>query len=281
MSERSGFALPGLPAYDRTVVIGVLNVTPDSFSDGGNWLAAADAIKHGAEMAADGADLVDVGGESTRPGAGRIDADEERRRTIPVVQALAAEGIRVSIDTTRAVVARAAVDAGAVLVNDVSGGRGDAAMAALIASSGVAYVVMHSRGTSADMQEHTQYDDVVRDVRRELKEQLHAVSAAGVQREQLVVDPGIGFAKDADGNLRLLAALPQLGELGLPVLVGASRKSFLGTLLDGRAVDERDDATQAITAVAAWEGVWGVRVHAVRAAADAVRVVAAIRNARR
>jgi dihydropteroate synthase len=280
VSEQSGFALPGLPSFDRALVIGVLNVTPDSFSDGGNWLVAADAVRHGVELAADGADIVDVGGESTRPGAGRIDTDEELRRTLPVVKALAAEGIRVSIDTTRSVVAQAALGAGAVLVNDVSGGRADAAMAPLIATSGVAYVVMHSRGTSADMQQLAEYDDVVRDVRRELKEQLHAISAAGVRREQLVIDPGIGFAKDADGNLRLLSALPQIRELGLPVLVGASRKSFLGTLLDGRGVDQRDDATQAITALAAWEGVWGVRVHAARAAADAVRVVAAIRSAR-
>ncbi|MEP7055559.1 MAG: dihydropteroate synthase [Actinomycetota bacterium] len=277
MSSAVHPALPGLPLLDRTLVLGVLNVTPDSFSDGGLFVAHDAAVAHGLLLAADGADLVDVGGESTRPGAARVCAQEELERVLPVVRRLAAAGVLVSIDTTRASVAAAAVDAGAVLVNDVSGGRGDANMPALIASRGVAYVVMHSRGTSTDMQSLAVYTDVVAEVRDELAARVVALTAAGVHLEQIVLDPGIGFAKTAEHNVQLLASLQSLGS---PLLVGASRKSFLGSLLDGRAVDDREDATQAITAVCAWEGIWGVRVHEARPAADAVRVVAALREAR-
>lgn len=258
-------------------MLGVLNVTPDSFSDGGRYAARDAAVARGIELAADGADIVDVGGESTRPGAQRVSAEEELARTQPVVAALVAAGVPVSIDTTRASVAAAAMAAGAVLVNDVSGGRSDSDMARLIASSGVAYVVMHSRGSSADMASLAVYDDVVAEVRLELGERVQALVAAGVRREQLILDPGLGFAKTAEHNVALLAALPSLGT---PLLVGASRKSFLGTLLAGRPVDDREAGTQAITALCAFEGVWGIRVHDARPAADAVRVVAAVRAAR-
>lgn len=277
MSGSAALAPPGLPAPGRTLVLGILNVTPDSFSDGGLFASRADAVARGLELAAQGADIVDVGGESTRPGALRVSPEEELARVEPVVRDLVAAGVPVSIDTTRSSVAAAAIAAGAILVNDVSGGRGDADMAHLVASAGVSYVVMHSRGTSADMASLAVYDDVVADVRREIETLVRSLVAAGVGRHQLILDPGLGFAKTAQHNVTLLAAL---AELGAPLLIGASRKSFLGSLLDDRAVDDRDDATQAITAVCAWEGVWGVRVHDARAAADAVRVVAALRRER-
>ncbi len=271
----------GLPDLARCVVMGVLNVTPDSFSDGGAWADADAATKHGLAMIADGADLVDVGGESTRPGAVRIDEAEEKRRVLPVVAALAAAGGIVSIDTTRAPVAAAALDAGARMVNDVSGGLADPAMPRLVAQTGVPYVVMHWRGPSAHMQSLATYDDVVADVLAELAAQLHLLVEAGVDADQVVLDPGLGFAKTAEHNWALLGALSRLGELGRPVLIGPSRKAFLGRLLGTaaapRPAGDRDDATAAITAIAAVEGVWGVRVHDVRASADAVRVAAAIR----
>jgi len=277
--------LPGLRTFRRCAVMGVLNVTPDSFSDGGAWASPDAAIKHGGELVSDGADIVDVGGESTRPGAARVSPDEELRRVVPVVRALAADGAVVSIDTSRSAVAAACVEAGALMVNDVTGGRGDPDMARVVAETGVAYVLMHSRGTSGDMQDLVSYDDVVATVAAELTLSLERMVTAGVSVDQVVLDPGLGFAKAGEHNLVLLAALAELRALGRPLLIGASRKSFLGRLLHERGkgerpVDDRDDATQAITAVAAWEGAWGVRVHAARAAADAVRVVAAIQAAR-
>ncbi|HEV2889805.1 MAG TPA: dihydropteroate synthase [Frankiaceae bacterium] len=261
-----------LPRLDRCLVMGVLNVTPDSFSDGGSFLDPAAAIAHGLALAAEGADVVDVGGESTRPGAAAVGPDEEARRVLPVVAALAAEGVVVSIDTTHAAVAEAALSAGATLVNDVSGGS-SADLLKVVAAAGAPYVLMHSRGP-ADAP--AVYADVVREVRDELLRALDAATEAGV--EEVVLDPGLGFAKKAEHNLALLRALPSLVALGRPVLVGASRKSFLGSVLGGRDVRDRDDATQATTALAAWHGAWGVRVHAVRPAADAVRVVAAVRS---
>ena len=277
--------LPGLPALGRTRVVGVLNVTPDSFSDGGLFADTRTAVRHGLALAGAGADLVDVGGESTRPGARRVAEDEELRRVHPVVSRLADAGVPVSIDTTRGSVAKAALAAGARLVNDVSGGS-DPRLVELVAESGVACVLMHSRGTSADMAGHAHYVDVVREVAAELAERLAAVSIRGVRSEQVLLDPGIGFAKDAGHNWALLAHLDQLRVGGRPLLVGASRKSFLGTLLTGpdgqqRGVGDRDDATQALTAILAADEVWGVRVHAARPAADAVRVVAALRRAGR
>jgi dihydropteroate synthase len=267
----------GLPDLPRCVVMGVVNVTPDSFSDGGAFADADSAIKHGRELLAAGADLLDIGGESTRPGATRVSAEEEWRRVGPVVTGLVAAGASVSIDTMRAVTAERALAAGAVMVNDVSGGRADPGLPRLVAAAGVPYVVMHWRGHSTEMQAKASYDDVVAEVVDELRRSVDDVCAAGVAPDQIVVDPGLGFAKNAAHNWQLLARLAELSVLDRPVLVGASRKSFLGQLLDDRSVLERDDATTAITALAAAAGAWGVRVHEVRGSADAVRVVAAMR----
>ncbi len=263
--------------------MGVVNVTPDSFSDGGLWLEPRAAVAHGLQLAEQGADLVDVGGESTRPGAQRIDAQEELRRIGPVITELAGAGILVSVDTTRAAVAEFALGAGARMVNDVSGGRGDPGMPGLIADAGVPYTVMHSRGPSRDMQDRATYDDVVREVRDELRQRIDVLTEAGVSPSAIIVDPGLGFAKLPRHNWALLTRLGEISRLGawpaFPVLVGASRKSFLGSLLrdaDGhpRPAAARDDATVAVTALAAAAGAWCVRVHSVAANADAVRVAA-------
>jgi dihydropteroate synthase len=271
---------------DRCVVMGVLNVTPDSFSDGGCFADPDDAIAHGLAMQAQGVDYVDVGGESTRPGADRIDAQEECRRVLPVIGELAAAGVRVSVDTTRAEVAEAALAAGAVLVNDISGGLADEGMAKLVAEAGVPWVLMHWRGHSRDMYASAVYDDVVAEVCAELTARVDAAVAAGVSTDSIVLDPGLGFAKNAEHNWALLAALHRLIGLGLPVLVGASRKGFLGRLLTGpdgtlRPAEERDAATLATTVLAAEAGAWGVRVHDAAGSVDAVRTVAAVRAARR
>ncbi|MPQ98162.1 dihydropteroate synthase [Modestobacter sp. I12A-02628] len=265
--------------------MGVLNVTPDSFSDGGCFADTASAVAHGLAMTAAGADYVDVGGESTRPGADRVAAGEECRRVLPVVSELVAAGVRVSVDTTRAEVAAAALEAGAVLVNDVSGGLADAGMAPLVAEAGVPWVLMHWRGHSREMQAAAHYGDVVTEVCAELTARVEDVVAAGVAPEQIVLDPGLGFAKGAAHNWSLIAGLDRMVALGLPVLLGASRKSFLGRLLaapDGtpRPADERDAATLATTVLAAQAGVWGVRVHDAGPSVDAVRTVAAVRAAR-
>lgn len=268
----------------RSLVMGIVNVTPDSFSDGGRWLDPDAAVRHGIDLIADGADLLDVGGESTRPGAVRVSVEEELARVLPVVRALASEGVAVSIDTTRSEVAERAVDAGAVIVNDVSGGLADPRIRTVVASAGVVYVAMHWRGHSDVMQHLTHYDDVVADVRDELAQRLVELRDAGVRDEQVVVDPGLGFAKEPADNWPLLAHLDALTSLGRPVLVGASRKRFLGALLtgpDGRPVppDRRDEATTAVSALAAANGAWCVRVHEVGGSADAVRVAAAWREA--
>jgi len=258
--------------------MGVLNVTPDSFSDGGHFLAAEAAIAHGLQMARDGADLVDVGGESTRPGATRIALDVELARVLPVVAALTEAGVPVSIDTMRAQVARAAVEAGAVVVNDVSGGLSDPAILTEVAALGVPYVAMHWRGYGDRMHELAVYDDVVADVTAELSARVQSAVAAGVDPAAIVVDPGLGFAKEAEHNWALLQRLDALQGLGHPVLVGASRKRFLGSLLevDGvpRPLDQRDKATDATSALAAAAGAWCVRVHDVRGTRDAVEVAA-------
>jgi dihydropteroate synthase len=265
--------------------MGVLNVTPDSFSDGGCFADPGSAIAHGLEMHAAGADYVDVGGESTRPGADRVDAEEECRRVLPVIRELSAAGVRTSVDTTRAEVAEAAIAAGATLVNDVSGGLADKNMAELVAESGVPWVLMHWRGHSREMYAAARYGDVVTEVCAELTARVEDVVAAGVAPEQLVLDPGLGFAKRAEHNWALLARLDRLVALGLPVLVGASRKTFLGSLLaapDGtvRPAEQRDSATLATTVMAAQAGVWGVRVHDAAASVDAVRTVEAVRAVR-
>ncbi|MCC9740187.1 dihydropteroate synthase [Streptomyces sp. MNU89] len=274
----------GLPEWDRCAVMGVVNVTPDSFSDGGRWFDTGDAVKRGLELVAEGADLVDVGGESTRPGASRVDEAEELRRVLPVVRGLAAEGVTVSVDTMRASVAEQAVAAGAALVNDVSGGLADPAMVPVVAGAGVPFVVMHWRGFSQDMNARAVYSDVVREVVGELRERMDAVVAGGVAPERIVIDPGLGFAKQAEHDLALLAALPELRSLGRPLLVAASRKRFLGRVLAGPGgspppARERDAATAAVSAISAREGAWAVRVHEVRATADAVRVARAVEGA--
>jgi dihydropteroate synthase len=268
-----------------TLVMGVVNVTPDSFSDGGEWFEPQAAIEHGQQLLGEGADWLDVGGESTRPGAERPSTEEELRRVLPVVRGLAEAGARVSIDTMRAEVARQALDAGASLVNDVSGGQADVEMAGVVSRAGVPFVVMHWRGHSADMQRRAVYADVVQDVCRELAERVEALVASGVEREQLILDPGFGFAKRPEHNWRLLGHLDSVAALGLPVLVGTSRKTFLGRL--GRAPDQpprpprdRDAATVATSLLAIQAGVWGVRVHDVASTVDALRVFRAVEEAK-
>lgn len=277
--------LPGLPVEERCLVMGVVNVTPDSFSDGGRWFDAGRAVEHGLRMVEEGADIVDVGGESTQPGAQRVPADEELRRVLPVVTELARQGVAVSVDTMRAEVAAASVDAGAVLVNDVSGGLADPEMARLVAATGVSYVLMHWRGHSHDMQKRAVYTDVVQEVHDELDRRMAAVVDQGVDPGQIIIDPGLGFSKSPDRahNWALLAHLDRLAGLGRPILVGGSRKRFLGRLLSDAEGNPRDftdcdDATVAVTALAAFHGAWAVRVHDVRPNADAVRVARAWRT---
>ncbi len=263
--------------------MGVVNVTPDSFSDGGLHADTGSAVRHGLRLLEQGADLVDVGGESTRPGAGRVPEALERERVLPVVQALVAAGAAVSVDTMRAPLAAAALDAGAQVVNDVSGGLADPAMLPLVAERACTYVLMHWRGHSTDMQSRAVYGDVVAEVTAELTARRDAALAAGIAADRLVLDPGLGFAKDAGHSWALLAALPRLARLG-PLLVGASRKGFLGALLAGpsgvpRPPAQRDAASAAVTVLAAQAGAWAVRVHDAAASADAVRVVEAVARA--
>jgi dihydropteroate synthase len=274
--------LTGFPDLDRCRVFAVINVTPDSFSDGGLHDDHASAVRHGLAMLNAGADVLDVGGESTRPGAARVSERTEIARVVPVVEGLAAAGAIVSIDTMRSAVARAALEAGARMVNDVSGGLADPELPKLVGDAGVPYVLMHWRGPSETMQQRAVYGDVVAEVLAELGQQVDAVVAAGVSLDQIVLDPGIGFAKSAEHNWTLLAELPALLELGRPVMVGASRKAFLGRLLARdpdvpRPVDEREHATTAVTALAAHAGAWAVRVHEAQPAADAVLVAQAVR----
>ncbi|MEU5810082.1 MULTISPECIES: dihydropteroate synthase [unclassified Streptomyces] len=288
MNNKHGAAgrgrVTGLPDWDRCAVMGVVNVTPDSFSDGGRWFDTTAAVKRGLDLIAQGADLVDVGGESTRPGATRVDEEEELRRVVPVVRGLASEGVTVSVDTMRASVAARAVEAGATLVNDVSGGLADPGMIPAVAAAEVPFVVMHWRGFSADMNRLAVYDDVLAEVTAELRTRIDAVVAGGIAPERIVVDPGLGFAKMADHDLALVAHLPELRALGFPLLVAASRKRFLGRVLAGADATppparERDAATAAVSAIAAHQGAWAVRVHEVRATADAVRVARAVEGA--
>lgn len=261
--------------------MGVVNVTPNSFSDGGRYLDPGAAAEHGLELAAAGADVLDVGGESTRPGAEPVEAGEEARRVVPVIRRLAAEaGVPVSVDTTKAVVAAAALEAGASIVNDVSAGRFDEAMLPLVANAGAGYVVMHMQGTPATMQREPRYGDVVAEVGEFLVGRLAAAEEAGVARERLLADPGIGFGKTAAHNFELLARLPQLvAAVGVPVLVGTSRKAFIGAALGGLPVDEREEGTLATVVWALDRGASMVRVHDVRSAVEAARLLAALRTA--
>ena len=286
MSKQSGRGrVAGLPEWDRCAVMGVVNVTPDSFSDGGRFFDTTAAVKHGLELVAEGADLVDVGGESTRPGATRVDEAEELKRVIPVVRGLASEGVSVSVDTMRASVAAQSLAAGAALVNDVSGGLADPAMIPVVAETGAPFVVMHWRGFLEGGNVKGVYDDVVAEVVDELHARVEAVLAGGIAPDRIVVDPGLGFSKDAEHDLVLLAHLDRLLALGHPLLVAASRKRFLGRVLAGPEstpppARERDAATAAVSALAAQAGAWAVRVHEVRATRDAVRVARAVEGAR-
>ncbi|WP_246041059.1 dihydropteroate synthase [Streptomyces cadmiisoli] len=286
MSKQSGRGrIAGLPEWDRCAVMGVVNVTPDSFSDGGRWFDTTAAVKHGLDLVAEGADLVDVGGESTRPGATRVDEAEELRRVIPVVRGLASEGVVTSVDTMRASVAEQALAAGAALVNDVSGGLADPAMVRVVAEAGAPFVVMHWRGFLEGGNVKGVYDDVVAEVVDELHARVEAVLDGGIAPDRIVVDPGLGFSKEAEDDLTLLAHLDRLRVLGHPLLVAASRKRFLGRVLAGPEgapppARERDAATAAVSALAAHAGAWAVRVHEVRATADAVRVARAVEAAR-
>jgi dihydropteroate synthase len=269
----------------RCRVLGILNVTPDSFSDGGRFNAVDAAVGRGLELVRQGADIVDVGGESTRPGAVRVDAAEELRRVIPVVAALSEAGVTVSIDTMRAQVADRALEAGARIVNDVSGGLADPMMLPLLAQAGVPCVLMHWRAHASVMDAFADYGSVVDDVRVELAKRADAALARGIDAKNIVLDPGLGFAKDAHQSWALLAALPGLRDLGFPVLVGASRKRFLTECVDYGGLDprvplNRDDASSAVAAICAAAGAWGVRVHAVAPAAAAVRVASRLSAAR-
>ncbi|HET8594737.1 MAG TPA: dihydropteroate synthase [Intrasporangium sp.] len=269
-----------LAERDRTLVMGVVNVTPDSFSDGGEWFEPEAAIRHGRDVLAAGADIIDVGGESTRPGADRPSVAEELRRVVPVITELAAQGAVISVDTMRAEVAEAAVAAGAAIVNDVSGGHADPDMVPYVAGAQLPYIAMHWRGHSAEMYARAVYDDVVEEVCRELASRRDELLGAGLADELLVLDPGLGFAKTAEHNWALLAALPRLHDLGHPILLGASRKAFLGRV--GRAPGEpprpptdRDLETAATSVMAAMAGLWCVRVHDVSRTVRALAVVEA------
>ena len=254
---------------DRPVVMGILNVTPDSFSDGGQWNDLESAVEHGVELQRAGADVVDVGGESTRPGAQRVPEDEEHARVLPVVETLVSRGVAVSIDTMRASTARLAVAAGATIINDVSGGLADSEMHAVVATTSADYVAMHWRTLDHEV---PAYENVVRDVRTELKQRIAELLVHGVDESRIIVDPGIGFAKTASDNWQLLGHLGELVGLGRRVLVGVSRKRFLAEFaVDDAPASARDAATATISALAAQAGAWGVRVHDVastRAALD-------------
>lgn len=260
---------------DHTLVMGILNVTPDSFSDGGRWAERDDAIRHGLAMVAAGADLIDVGGESTRPGAESVHADEERARVVPVVEALAGAGAVVSVDTSKASVAAAALDAGASVVNDVTA-LGDPEMAAVVADAKAGLVLMHMKGTPRTMQDDPRYDDVLADVRRYLVERAEGARAAGVAPERICIDPGIGFGKTMHHNLTLLRRVADLTETGYPVVVGASRKSFLTGILGHLPAGERDVPTTAAHVLAIAGGAAVIRVHEVVNALHTARVADAI-----
>ena len=271
----------GLPnqisSIDRTLVMGVINVTPDSFSDGGLFLDSKVAIEHAKQMLLDGADIIDIGGESTRPGSERISAQEEIDRVLPVISELAKTDAILSIDTMRAEVAKAAMSAGAHMINDVSGGKADPEMLPYVATLDVPYVLMHWRGPSNIMNTLTSYDDVVRDVTKEISAQVDAAVTAGIARDRIAIDPGIGFAKTVEQNWPILKHLDVLDDLGLPILMGVSRKKFIGELLarngEARIMEERESATTAISTLMALRNTWAVRVHDVKASRDAIAVV--------
>jgi dihydropteroate synthase len=264
---------------ERTLVLGILNVTPDSFADGGKFLDSKDAINQGRRLIAEGADIIDVGGESTRPGAERVSQDVEIKRVIPVITELVKDGAVISVDTTRTEVARQAIAAGATYVNDVSGGLADEKMAQLIAANPkVQYIVMHWRGESKDMQSKAIYEDVVKEVKDELDDRVSQLIKAGVQTEQIILDPGIGFAKEPEHNWAILQNIERFQLLGFPILIGASRKRFLGELVNAKDTDDRESASIALTAELARLKIWGVRTHSVKPHRDAIAVIDRLRK---
>ena len=262
----------GLPSQ-RTLVMAILNVTPDSFADGGRYETTEKAIARAKEMMAEGVDIIDVGGESTRPGAERISESTELERVIPVITEIAKLNAVISVDTTRSTVAVAAVKAGARIINDVSGGLADPDMLGVAAKLNVPYIAMHWRGESKAMQELAVYKDVVGEVIAQLQLRVAAADAAGITRDNLILDPGLGFAKESSHNWEILSHLKELIDLGFPLLIGASRKRFLGELTGATSADDREAASIALTTLLAGQGVWGVRVHSVKAHRDAIAVV--------
>jgi dihydropteroate synthase len=271
--------------FHQPLVMGVLNVTPDSFSDGGDFVRLEAALDHARVLQIAGADIIDIGGESTRPGAKRVTLAEEQARVLPVIEAIVAElGAKVSIDTMNAETARLAVAAGASIINDVSGGLADPGMFQVAADTGATIIISHWRGFSDQMDTLATYDDVAAEVAAELKARVHAALEAGIKQSQIVIDPGLGFAKDMQQNWKLVARLDKLEELGYPILVGASRKRFIAGVIEPDEPTEvsnerRDLATAVLTALLLQRKIWGVRVHNVLATTDAIRVVAALRDA--
>ena len=260
----------------KTLVMGILNVTPDSFADGGRHFSIDDALKRAEEMISEGVDIIDIGGESTKPGSDRISEAEEEARVMPIITALAKKEIPLSIDSTRATIAEKAIKKGATFVNDVSGGLADPAMYTLIAKHPkIQYIIMHWRAHSKTMQEHATYKDVVKEVKEELEERINSAIEAGVNPEQIIIDPGLGFSKLSEHNWELLRNIDRLALLGYPLLIGASRKRFLGELTGATNPDEREAASIAITAMVAKQNVWGVRTHSVKPHRDAIATVAA------
>ncbi|POH70514.1 dihydropteroate synthase [Cryobacterium zongtaii] len=264
-----------------TLVMGVLNVTPDSFSDGGRWASTDAAVRHAVDLHSSGADLIDVGGESTRPGADRVSPQVEQDRVLPVITELRRLGIMTSVDTLNSQTAERAADAGVDIINDVSGGLADPGMAAVVARTGLTYIAMHWRGHARTMDTLAEYDDVVATVVAELTERVAVLEAAGVARSQIVLDPGLGFSKDAEQNWRVFARLDALAPLGLPVMVGASRKRFLaGVLPEDATIIDRDLPTAVLSVLAAQAGAWAVRVHDVAGTRAALNVLARVDSAR-
>ncbi len=257
-----------------TLVMGILNVTPDSFADGGRHFTLSDAIRRSEEMIQEGVDIIDVGGESTRPGADRVSEAEERERTIPIIKELVKLGVTVSIDTMRATIAREAIKAGARFINDVSGGLADKEMTKVVVDHPeIQYIAMHWRAHSDQMQSKAIYKDVVREVKDELQDRLDTLISAGADPDQLIIDPGIGFAKLSDHNWELLRNIDRLSLLGFPILIGASRKKFLGDLTSTHNPDDREAASIAVTTLMAKAKIWGVRTHSVKPHKDAIAAV--------
>jgi len=275
----SGYTLSKMEAFQwkttRSLVMGILNVTPDSFSDGGRYLAVANAVTRARQMASEGADIIDIGGESTRPGAPVVSADEELRRVLPVIEQIS--DLLVSVDTTKAVVAKRALAAGARIVNDISALRHDADMVQVVRDFEAGVVLMHMQGMPATMQENPRYVDVVREVREFLEERIEFAVASGVKKTQIAVDPGLGFGKTVEHNRQLVAGLKQFALLGCPIVVGASRKSFIGQLLS-RTAPERLPGSLAVAAWAVTQGAQIVRTHDVSATVDVVRMLMALRQ---